>query len=230
MPEGPQLKRFAPNSNSKLLYRPSLRRQHRIPNHKQHRQNPQQHANFSPLPRRQFRRRVRNHSQAQPRSNTERQRRRHQRHKRRKRFRKFLPLHLRNRFRHQCAHQHQRRRGRKRRNRRRHRRKKHRRQKQRRHHHVAQSRSCPRRHTRRALDVTRHSRSPGHGAENRPNPIRQQHPPHARNFSIFHKPALLAHAHHRSHVVEQIHKQKNKNNLHQPQVQRPTQIHLQKRG
>src|ERR1700690_824300 len=77
---------------------------------KQRRENPYQHGNFAKLASRNLHYRVRNQAEADASSNAESQWRGQHRNKCRNRLAKLAPFNMRNRLRHQRAHQDQRRR------------------------------------------------------------------------------------------------------------------------
>ena len=79
--------------------------------------------------------------------------------------------------------------------------------------HVAEPGPSTCRDSRGALDVAGHRRRSGQRAENGAHGVGHQRSANPRNLSVFDESALLANSHQRAHVVEQINKEKHKNNL-----------------
>src|SRR5262249_40116529 len=115
-------------------------------------------------------------------------------------------------------------------NRRRQRSKKYRQQKQSGNEDIAQSRAGAGSNPGRALNVAGHRRCSGKRSENSADSVGNQGPSNPRDLAIFDESALLTDSEQRAYIVEQVHKEKNENDLQQAKVQRTPQIKLQPGG
>jgi len=70
----------------------------------------------------------------------------------------------------------------------------------------------------------------GQRAENGSDSIGEQRASDTRDLSVLDEPALFADANHRADVVEEVDKQKNKDNFDQAQMQRAFDVELQEGG